>query len=120
MEHKDTPKRFGLEESVIARVLDVFTHYPEVESAILYGSRTMNRYRPGSDIDLTLTGPQLTYRVVNRLENEIDDLLLPYLFDVSILRHIENPDVVDSIRRNGVLFYECCAKGTTSSSPDKP
>ncbi len=102
----ETPKRFGLKESVITKITDVFSHYPEVESAILYGSRAMNRYRPGSDIDLTLTGTQLTYRIISRLENEIDDLLLPYLFDISILSHIDNPDVVDHIRRVGILFYQ--------------
>lgn len=102
----EMPKRFGLEESVIAEITDALSHYPEVESAILYGSRAMNRYRPGSDIDLTLTGKALNYWIISRLEDEIDDLLLPYLFDISILSHIDNPDVVDHIRRVGIPFYE--------------
>lgn len=115
LSNQEVPKRFGLKESMIAKIIEVFTHYPEVESAILYGSRAMGRERPGSDIDLTLIGPQLNYRIVSRLENEIDDLLLPYLFDISILSHIDNADVVDHIRRVGVPFYER-VEGAASSA----
>lgn len=102
----EMPERFGLKESVIIKIVDALSHYPEIESAILYGSRAMNRHRPSSDIDLTLTGAQLTYRIISRLEDEIDDLLLPYLFDISIFSHINNPSVVDHIRRVGIPFYE--------------
>lgn len=99
-------ERFGLNETTISSVTAVFSRYAEVESAVIYGSRAKGNYREGSDIDLTLTGPQLTYRIMTRIEDEIDDLLLPYLFDLSILSHIENPNVVDHIRRVGKLFYK--------------
>ena len=101
-----TPTRFGLKEATVTKILDVLAKYPEVESAILYGSRAMGNYRTGSDIDLTLTGQNLTYRLLSRLENDIDDLLLPYLFDISIFSHIENPDLVDHIHRVGVFLYQ--------------
>jgi hypothetical protein len=38
--------------------------------------------------------------------DELDDLLLPYTIDVSIFNRIDDPDVVDHIRRVGVTFYE--------------
>jgi uncharacterized protein len=63
-------------------------------------------YRNGSDIDLTLMGSALTYRILTRIETEIDDLLLPYLFDLSIFQQIDNPDVVDHINRVGSPLYE--------------
>jgi len=40
----------------------------------------------------------------------IDDLLLPYTFDLSIFHQIRDPDVMDHIRRVGVLFYEKAAE----------
>lgn len=102
----EQPLRFGLKERVIQEIIDVLKKYPEVESAVLYGSRAMGNFRPGSDIDLTLTGRALTYQTVARIEDKIDDLLLPYLFDISILSHIDNPNVVDHINRVGITFYE--------------
>lgn len=111
----EQPTRFGLKESTISQIITVLEKYPEVESAILYGSRAKGNYREGSDIDLTLTGAQLTYRIVARMEVEIDDLLLPYLFDISILSHIDNPDVVDHINRVGKPFYQ--RKTGTNTNP---
>ncbi|MGB3295761.1 MAG: nucleotidyltransferase domain-containing protein [Phormidesmis sp.] len=106
MPSKETSHRFGLKAATIDKITSVFARYPAVESAILYGSRAKGNYREGSDIDLTLTGEQLTYRTLLRIEDEIDDLLLPYLFDISIFSHIDDPDVIDHIRRVGVPFYE--------------
>ncbi len=98
--------KFGLKATTIDKIISVLVQYPEVESAIVYGSRAKGNYRPGSDIDLTLTGSELTYNTLLRIDTKIDDLLLPYLFDISLLRQISNPDVVDHIRRVGIPLYE--------------
>ena len=106
MKAKETRQRFGLTESTIEQITSVFEQYPDLEEAILYGSRAMGNYRKGSDIDLTLKGESLTYRQMVQMEVKIDDLLLPYLFDFSLLRHIEDRGVVDHIERVGVTFYK--------------
>jgi len=36
---------------------------------------------------------------------EIDDLLLPYTFDISIFEHVKDPDLIDHIQRVGQIFY---------------
>jgi len=41
-----------------------------------------------------------------KIENEIDDLLLPYKIDLSIYHKIENNQLVDHINRVGKVFYE--------------
>ena len=98
--------RFGLEESTIEKILDVFKQHTAVERAVLYGSRAKGNYRPGSDIDLTLVGRDLSHKELLSIEHQLDDLLLPYLFDLSILKHIEDPDVIAHINRVGRVFYE--------------
>jgi len=47
----------------------------------------------------------LTRAVLYRIMEEIDNLLLPYTFDLSIFRHISDPDVVEHIQRVGMVFY---------------
>jgi predicted nucleotidyltransferase len=102
--------RFGLKESTIEKICVVFAGYPQVEKAILYGSRAKGNYKNGSDIDLTLDGgPDLTLNVLYRIMDELDDLLLPYMIDLSILASITDPDVVDHIQRVGIVFYEKAA-----------
>lgn len=98
--------RFGLKESTIEKIGAVLAHYPQVEKAVLYGSRAKGNYKHGSDIDLTLYGGEdLTLRVMYRIMDELDDLLLPYTIDLSIANHIDNPDLIEHIQRVGVIFY---------------
>jgi uncharacterized protein len=99
--------KFGLSEATIKKIQTVLARYPQVETAVLYGSRAKGNYKPGSDIDLTLYGgEELALTVLLRLMSEIDDLLLPYSVDLSIFHTINDPDLIDHIKRVGVPFYE--------------
>lgn len=96
---------FGLKEIDIAKIQSIFSAFPEIEKAILYGSRAKGTFKPASDIDLALIGGQLNFSVLNQIEIQLDDLLLPYTFDISILKQISNPDLVEHIQRVGLEFY---------------
>jgi len=99
--------KFGLSESTIERIRAVFAKYPQLEKAVLYGSRAKGNYRNGSDIDLTLFGgADLTLVVLHKIMAEIDDLLLPYTIDLSIFNAISDRDLIEHIQRVGVPFYE--------------
>ena len=99
--------RFGLKETAIQKIRVVLSHYPQVEKAVLYGSRAKGNYKNGSDIDLTLHGgADLTLNVLYRIMDELDDLLLPYIIDISIFSQISDPDVIEHIQRVGVIFYD--------------
>ena len=98
--------RYGLKDETIEKISSVLSGFPEVEKAILYGSRAKGNFKRGSDIDLTLFGPALTLNVLLRIENRIDDLLLPYHIDLSIFESISNPDLKEHIQRVGKVFYE--------------
>jgi predicted nucleotidyltransferase len=99
--------RFGLKETVIRKICTVLSHYPQVEKAILYGSRAKGNYKNGSDIDMTLRGSaDLTLNVLYKIMDELDDLLLPYIIDLSIFSDINDSDVIEHIQRVGVTFYD--------------
>lgn len=102
---------FGLPEEAVARLQDVFRRVPGIERVILYGSRAKGNYRQGSDLDLTLVGQGLTLSTLAQLETELDDLLLPYRIDLSILDQIEDPDVRDHIARVGKVFFQRAEPG---------
>jgi len=99
--------KHGLHETTIQKICAILTRYPQVEKAVLYGSRAKGNYKNGSDIDLTLYGGVgLTLHVLYKIVNELDDLLLPYTIDLSIFNDIGDPDVIEHIQRAGVTFYE--------------
>jgi type I restriction enzyme S subunit len=96
---------FGLKSHDLTKIWSVFMLHPELDKAIIYGSRAKGNYKPYSDIDLTLVGKDLNLSLQNKIENELDDLLLPYKFDISIYNTIANSDLVDHINRVGKEFY---------------
>ena len=101
------PKKMncGLTDQNVAEIQAVFKSYPKIEKAILYGSRAKGNYREGSDIDLTLQGKDLAYAELVAIEGVLDDLLLPYTIDLSIYQQIDNPDLIEHIKRVGRDFY---------------
>jgi predicted nucleotidyltransferase len=100
-------QRFGLKESVVESICHVLARHPEVEKAIIYGSRAKGTHKYNSDIDLTLIGDdRLTFLALTKIMDDLDDLLLPYMIDLSVLSHISDPDVIEHIRRVGAVFYE--------------
>ena len=96
----------GLSEPAEERIRGVLAHFPEVEKAVLYGSRAKGTHRPGSDIDLTLYGSGLGQSLLARIDEELDDLLLPYQMDLSLFASLTHPALLNHIRRVGVVLYE--------------
>ena len=96
----------GLNDSDKKKIHSVLNLHPEIEKAILFGSRAKGNYKPASDIDLTLVGNDLTLTIQQKIEIELDDLLLPYKFDISIFHTITSNELVEHIERVGQVFFQ--------------
>lgn len=96
----------GLSEKTIGQLHSVLAKHPEVERAVLYGSRAKGNYKPGSDIDLTLFGEGLTCSTMTRVAGEMDELPTPYMVDLSIYDQLNNDDLKAHIDRVGMVIYE--------------
>lgn len=109
--------KYGLKDSTIAEICGIVSRYPQVEQAVLYGSRAKGNYKTGSDIDLALHGDDgLNMRILYKIMDDIDELYLPYSFDLSILKDIQDRDILDHIERVGVVFYK---KNDLHASPSQ-
>lgn len=98
--------RYGLQNNTIQKINETLAGYKEIDEAIVYGSRAKGNFRPGSDIDLTLKGQALDLKILNKISLDLDNLLLPYTFDVSIYHQITNLDLISHIERVGKVFYK--------------
>ena len=96
---------FGLKDNEINALRETLASIPEVEEAIIYGSRARGTNKVASDIDITLKGRGLTYLQLALLDAKIDDLYLPYFVDLSLFSMIKNADLIDSIEREGKVLY---------------
>lgn len=98
--------KYGLSKAIVAKICGVFARFPTIEKVVLYGSRAKGNYKPGSDIDLTLYGKNLSISQLGDIAEELDDLLLPYMLDLSIFDQLGNSDLRRHIERVGQVFYE--------------
>jgi predicted nucleotidyltransferase len=102
----------GLLPREIESLRSVFARHPEIEEVVLFGSRAKGNYRPESDIDLAVRGLE-SEREVEALADELNELPLPFLFDVKSLHAIRNPALLEHVRRVGRSIY---ARGESSGA----
>ena len=96
----------GLATKTVSEIVNVLERFPAVERAVLFGSRAKGTYQRGSDIDLALVGPGLTWRILGRIDEALDDLLLPYRFSLIIYDNKTDAAVAAHIQRVGCAFYD--------------
>lgn len=97
---------YGLSESVIEKLLLIFSSTGDIEEAILFGSRAKGNYKEGSDIDIAFKGSEITTKLIRKIELEIDKLNLPYVVDILVYSDIKEPMLTDHIDRVGICIYK--------------
>ena len=56
--------KFGLSDTVIKELQDVFRRHANIEKVLIFGSRSKGNYRAGSDIDLAVIGKDIDYNLL--------------------------------------------------------
>jgi predicted nucleotidyltransferase len=101
------PNNFGLLKRDLDFIFQAVLKFPEIEKAIIFGSRAMGNYKKGSDIDLAIVGEKITYQIKTRLSSIINqELPIPYFIDVVDYKSITNKDLVKHIDTEGKVIYK--------------
>ncbi len=95
----------GLKDHQLSALQDTLAAFPEITRAIIYGSRAKGTHQTFSDIDIALEGEYITARTLTRLEEAIDNLLLPYEVDLTPTAGIKNLDLLSHIHRVGRVIF---------------
>ena len=53
--------KFGLSDTVIKELQDIFKRHVNIKKVLIFGSRSKGNYRADSDIDLAVIGDNLDY-----------------------------------------------------------
>lgn len=97
-------KDIGLTSHEIDLLRAVFRRFPAIREVTLYGSRAKGTYRPASDIDLALIGVE-DHLQAEAVAYELDELPLPYRFDVKAYHDITYGPLREHSARVGVALY---------------
>jgi predicted nucleotidyltransferase len=95
---------FGLTDFEQELILGVLRRHAEVTHARIFGSRAKGEFQPSSDVDLALWG-NISTAALAAIAGELDELPLPYMFDVQAYEAIRYRPLCEHIDRVGKRFY---------------
>jgi len=82
----------------------VFRRHPEIAAVKIFGSRAKGTHAPYSDVDLALWGPVNDLQA-ETIAAELDELPLPYHYDVKPFDTIKLRSLREHIERVGIPLY---------------
>jgi 2-polyprenyl-3-methyl-5-hydroxy-6-metoxy-1,4-benzoquinol methylase len=101
----------GLSTENFGTLNSVFKKYPQISQVILFGSRAKGTAGNNSDIDLAIVGIDDELQI-QAIAMELEELPLPYQFDVKAFSSITNPKLKEHIQRVGMLIFPCNKRTT--------
>lgn len=99
-------KNTGISENVMTEIKTVFSNFPEVEKAVLFGSRAKGNFYEGSDIDIAVFGRKLNFEQTLDLSIELDAVGLLQAIDLVHFEKIKEPGLKKYIERVGIKIYD--------------
>lgn len=94
----------ALTQHELALLISVFRVHPAIREVTLFGSRAKGTQSPQSDVDLALLG-DISALQAAAIAAELDELPLPYHYDVLPLSTITLPALREHIERAGIVIY---------------
>ena len=99
--------KYGLREEQLKEVIDFIKQYPEVDEAILFGSRAMGAFKDSSDVDIVLKGKDVTASLASKMKFHIEeDSCLPFFFDFIAYPSINNAALKKEIDTKGIVLWK--------------
>jgi predicted nucleotidyltransferase len=99
-----------LQANELLLLCSVFRRHPEVAVVKIFGSRAKGTHSLNSDVDLALWG-DLNSLDAEAIAAELDELPLPYHYDVMPFNDIKLASLREHIQRVGIPLYPESERG---------
>ncbi|MBA3829400.1 MAG: nucleotidyltransferase domain-containing protein [Taibaiella sp.] len=96
---------FGLRDSDIHSICSIMEGFPVIEKALIFGSRALDTYKPGSDVDIALIGDNIE-GILWQVNDLLEQTTMPYFFDVLAYSSIKNADLKIQIDKYGKVIWQ--------------
>jgi len=104
---------FGLDKQCWDIMQTQFLQMTSIEEVILFGSRAMGNWKPGSDIDLAIKGTAFTHDDLLSLSCYLnEEAPIPWKLDIVVYSEINSEELLNHIETLGVTIYRACPGDT--------
>ena len=98
--------KYGLSDKQLKEIINKISGFPEIEEAVLFGSRAIDTYKEASDVDIALKGNKVKAALAAKLKFAFEeDTYLPFFFDFVAYPTITNEKLKEHINKKGVVIY---------------
>ncbi|HBR29377.1 MAG TPA: nucleotidyltransferase domain-containing protein [Firmicutes bacterium] len=98
--------KYGISIVQLKEIINFIKEYPEVEEAVLFGSRALGTFKDASDVDIALKGEKVTHSLAAKMKFNIEeDTYLPYFFDFVAYPLVNNESLKEQIDTKGIVIY---------------
>ncbi len=95
-------QKYGLPVTDFEKIVSILKDDDNVKQAILFGSRAKGSFKNGSDVDIALLGKDLKLADILHISERIEQLFLPWKFDLVIYGRIKEQALIEHINRVGI------------------
>ena len=97
---------FGLSPEHKSILVNVLSSFSEIDEGIVFGSRAMGNYKPGSDIDIVLKSAiKIPLEKIVQINSAIEQTTLPYKVDLIDFQSINNDSLKEHITTYGQPLF---------------
>ena len=101
---------YGLTDKSYMELLRILASIPEIEEAVIYGSRARGDFWRASDVDLSIKGGEFDRHTLVRLNDKLYESHIPQIFDTHVYANIKNPKFKANVDREGIVIYRRTAQ----------
>lgn len=97
---------FGIISSTYTIIINALKKNENIEKAVIFGSRAMGNYKTGSDIDIAISGDNISEKTAVDLSAQLNERSSsPYYFDILVYKNINNKYLKKHIDNEGKVLY---------------
>lgn len=99
--------KYGLTEKQINEIREIIASYPEVDKAIIFGSRAIDTFKEASDVDIAIVGEKCDLLLIAKIKDHLEDeTYLPFFFDIIACKSIKSPELKKHIQTKGKILFQ--------------
>ncbi len=98
---------FGIYDKSYNLIIQELKKVPQIEKAVIFGSRAIGNYKKGSDIDIAIYGQGITFDILSKINYKLNEVIpTPYFIDVVHFENTKNQELKKHISEFGKIIYE--------------
>lgn len=98
-------EKLGIKSELLLQIQAIISKCKSVKRAYIFGSRARGDYKYNSDIDIAISGKDVSSNDFYYIEDELNKLNTAFEFDLVVLEKLSKVKLKENIEKEGIEIY---------------